>query len=175
MSLGVALICIFTALPYPFQSFNLTLIAALTIGVPGFFLAMEPNYERVTGRFLPSVLRKALPGGLTNVIVVVLAHLTMMRFQLPQTDSATVCTAVLAVVGMLVLYQVSVPFDTFRKIIWGTMAVALLGSFLLFGKFFELTITDTRSFFVMALSLILAPTVFFVMNRLLKLLDKLKK
>ena len=175
MSLGVALICIFTALPYPFQSFNLTLIAALTIGVPGFFLAMEPNYERVTGRFLPSVLRKALPGGLTNVIVVVLAHLTMMRFELPQTDSATVCTAVLAVVGMLVLYQVSVPFDTFRKVIWGAMAAALLGSFLLFGAFFELTITDTRSLLVMALSLVMAPTVFFVMNRLLKLLDKLKK
>lgn len=169
MSLGVALICMFAALPYPFQSFNLTVIAALTIGVPGFFLAMEPNYERVTGKFLPSVLRQALPGGLTNVIVVVLVHITMLSFSLPQSDSATVCTAVLAVVGMLVLYKVSVPFDTFRRIIWGAMAAALLGSFLIFGKFFELTITDSRSLLVMALAIVMAPTVFFVMNRLLKI------
>ena len=173
MSLGVALVCIFGAMPYPFQSFNLTLIAALTIGVPGFFLAMEPNYERVRGRFLPTVLRQALPGGLTNVIVVVLAHLTMIAFGLPLTDSATVCTAVLAVVGMLVLYKVSVPFDNFRKIIWGAMAVALLGSFLLLGSFFELTITDSRSLLVMASALVAAPTVFFVMGRLFALTDKL--
>ena len=173
MSLGVALVCIFGAMPYPFQSFNLTLIAALTIGVPGFFLAMEPNYERVRGRFLPTVLRQALPGGLTNVIVVVLAHLTMIAFGLPLTDSATVCTAVLAVVGMLVLYKVSVPFDNFRKIIWGAMVVALLGSFLLLGSFFELTITDSRSLLVMASALVAAPTVFFVMGRLFALTDKL--
>ena len=173
MSLGVALVCIFGVMPYPFQSFNLTLIAALTIGVPGFFLAMEPNYERVRGRFLPTVLRQALPGGLTNVIVVVLAHLTMIAFGLPLTDSATVCTAVLAVVGMLVLYKVSVPFDNFRKIIWGAMAVALLGSFLLLGSFFELTITDSRSLLVMASALVAAPTVFFVMGRLFALTDKL--
>ena len=173
MSLGVALVCIFGAMPYPFQSFNLTLIAALTIGVPGFFLAMEPNYERVRGRFLPTVLRQALPGGLTTVIVVVLAHLTMIAFGLPLTDSATVCTAVLAVVGMLVLYKVSVPFDNFRKIIWGAMVVALLGSFLLLGSFFELTITDSRSLLVMASALVAAPTVFFVMGRLFALTDKL--
>ena len=173
MSLGVALFCIFSGMPYPFQSFNLTLIAALTIGVPGFFLAMEPNYERVQGRFLSTVLRQALPGGLTNVIVVILAHLSMIRFGLPLTDSATVCTAVLAVVGMVVLFRVSTPFDLFRKVIWGAMVAALLGSFLLFGGFFELTITDSRSLLVMATAVIAAPTVFFVMNRLLKLLDKL--
>lgn len=173
MSLGVALICIFGTLPYPFQSFNLTLIAALTIGVPGFFLAMEPNYERVTGRFLPTVLRQALPGGLTNVIVVVLAHLTMLSFGLPLADSATVCTAVLAVVGMLVLFRVSTPFDSFRKIIWGVMAAALLVSFLFLGSFFELAITDSRSVLVLASAMIAAPTVFFILNRLFSLLDRL--
>lgn len=173
MSLGVALLCIVTAMPYPFQSFNLTLIAALTIGVPGFFLAMEPNYERVRGKFLPTVLRQALPGGLTNVIVVVLAHLIMLSFGLPLSDSATVCTAVLAVVGMLVLFRVSIPFDRFRGIIWGAMVVALAGSFLLLGPFFELTITDSRSLLVLAAAVIAAPTVFIVLNRLFALLDKL--
>ena len=173
MSLGVALICIFAALPYPFQPFNLTVIACLTIGVPGFFLAMEPNYERVRGKFLPTVLRQALPGGLTNVLVAILTHLTMVRFGMPLTDSATVCTAVLAMVGMLVLFQVSTPFDLFRKIVWGAMAAALLGSFLILGVPFDLTITDSRSFLVLASALIAAPTVFFVFSRCFTWLDKL--
>ena len=173
LSLGLALVCVLTGWAYPFQPFHLSIIAALTIGVPGFFLAMEPNYERVTGRFLPTVMRKALPGGLTNLLVVVLAHLMMRSFDLPLSDSATVCTGVLALVGMLVLHQVSVPFDLFRKIIWGAMAAALVGSFVLLGKPFELLITDTRSLLVMLCALIMVPTVFFVINRLFALGDKL--
>ena len=106
------------------------------------------------------------------MIVVVLAHLVMMHLSLPLTDSATVCTGVLAVVGLLVLFQVSVPFDRFRKLLWGAMAVALLGSFLLLGGFFELTITDPRSLLVLAVALLAAPTVFFVLSRLLTLIDK---
>jgi uncharacterized membrane protein len=69
-SLGMALICMMTQWAYPLQPFHLSIISALTIGVPAFFLAMEPNYERVKGRFLTTVLRQALPGGLANIITV---------------------------------------------------------------------------------------------------------
>ncbi len=173
LSLILAVICIVTKMPYPFQPFNLSVIAALTIGVPGFFLAMEPNYARVTGKFLPSVLRQALPGGLTNVIIVVLAHLTMVSFGLPLTDSATVCTVAMAIVGLMVLFKVSVPFGVFRGVIWGAMAVALAGCFTILREPFQLMITDSRSYLVMLAVAIAAPTVFFVLNRLFALADKL--
>ena len=173
-SMGLALICLFTGWAYPFKPFHLSIISALTIGVPGFFLAMEPNYERVRGKFLPTVLRQALPGGITNILVVVLAHCMMLQFGLPLTDSATVCTAVLAVVGMMVLLRVSVPFDKFRKLLWGAMAAALLGSFILLRQPFDLMITEPRSFLVMALALVMAPTVFYVLQRLFALWDKLR-
>lgn len=175
LSLGLALICLVTGWAYPFMPFHLSIISALTIGVPGFFLAMEPNYERVTGKFLPTVLKRALPGGLTNLIVVVLAQLIMKSFQLPLTDSATVCTAVLAIVGLMVLQQVSVPMDTFRKVLWIAMAVALLGSFLVLGVPFELTITNLNSLWVLLLAAVAAPTVFYTLKRLLALLEKTGK
>jgi len=174
-SLGLALICMLTSWAYPIKPFHMSIIAALTIGVPGFFLAMEPNYERVTGKFLPTVLRRALPGGLTNIIVVFSAYLMMNAYGLPMTDAATVCTAALAVVGLMVLFQVSRPFDLFRKIIWGAMAVALVGSFVILGGPFELLISDNRSFLVLGCVAVMAPTVFFVINRLLALWDKLWK
>lgn len=172
-SLCLALVCLFTGWAYPFMPFHLSVISALTIGVPGFFLAMEPNYERVRGKFLPTVLRQALPGGLTDLIVVLITHVMMISFQLPMGDSATVCTAVLALVGLMVLYKVSVPFDLFRKLIWGAMAIALLGSFTLLGSPFELTISDSRSYLVLLSALIMAPTVFYALQRLFEQWDRL--
>lgn len=172
-SLCLALVCLFTGWAYPFMPFHLSVISALTIGVPGFFLAMEPNYERVRGKFLPTVLRQALPGGLTDLIVVLITHVMMINFRLPMGDSATVCTAVLALVGLMVLYKVSVPFDLFRKLIWGAMAIALLGSFTLLGAPFELTISDSRSYLVLLSALIMAPTVFYALQRLFEQWDRL--
>ncbi len=174
-SLGLALICMLTGWAYPIQPFHMSIIAALTIGVPGFFLAMEPNYERVRGKFLPTVLRRALPGGITNIIVVFAAYFMMHSYGLPMTDAATVCTAALAIVGLLVLFGVSRPFDSFRKIIWCAMAVALASSFVLLGKPFELLLSDSRSYLVLAVTAVLAPTVFFTVNRLFTLWDKLRK
>ena len=172
-SLGMALICMFTQWAYPLQPFHLSIISALTIGVPAFFLAMEPNYERVKGRFLTTVLRQALPGGISNILTVLVAHLMMIVFELPMSDSATVCTAVLSVIGMLVLFKVSTPFDLFRKIIWGAMAIALVGCFLLFAVPFDLLITDSRSYLVLIAALIMAPSVFIALQRVFELGDKL--
>ena len=176
LSLGVALICLVAPWGYPFEPRHLTLIAALTIGVPGFFLAMEPNYARVQGSFLPTVIRNALPGGLTNVLVVVLTQLMMEHFAFPQQDIATVCTAVLAVVGLLVLFKVCVPFGWFRGVVWGSMAVALVGSFLLppVSAYFGLAITDSRSLMVIAAAAMTAVTVFVVLVWVFSLCDRLK-
>ncbi len=174
-SLGLALICMLTGWAYPIQPFHMSIIAALTIGVPGFFLAMEPNYERVSGKFLPTVMRRALPGGITNILAVFAAYWMIQAYGLPMTDAATVCTAALAMVGLLVLFQVSRPFDTFRKIIWCAMAAALLGSFLILSTPFELLICDNRSFLVLGMVAVFGPTVFVVINRLFSLWDKLRK
>jgi magnesium-transporting ATPase (P-type) len=50
---------------YPFEPQQLAMIELLTIGIPTFFLALQPNKNRITGRFLWNVIRNALPGALT--------------------------------------------------------------------------------------------------------------
>ena len=164
-SLGLSIISFFTNWPYPMVPFHLSVISALTIGVPSFFLAMEPNYERVSGHFIRGVLRKAFPGGLTNIFVVLMAQAFMAAFTLPQEQISTVCAAILAVVGMLVLYQTCKPFGKFRKLIWWAMAVGLVGCFTLLGSFFELRASLPSVQLVMAVLLIMTPTVFFAMQR----------
>ena len=122
---------------------------------------MEPNYERVKGRFLPTVLRQALPGGLTDFIVSALACAMISAFKLPAQDAGTVCTAVLSGVALFVLYKVCTPFDRFRKFVWGAVAAALLGCFILLPHFFSLSFTDHKSILVLQAALIMVPTVFY--------------
>ena len=159
-SLALSLLTLLTNWPYPIVPVHLSVISALTIGVPSFFLAMEPNYERVSGRFLTGVMRRAFPGGLTNVFVVLAAQAFMVAFQIPQEQISTVCAAILAFGGRLVLYQVCKPFDRFRRIIWASMAVCLVGCFTLLGEFFTLEAGSAQTGLVMATLLIMTPSVF---------------
>ena len=158
---------------YPFAPINLTLISALTVGVPSFFLALEPNYARVEGRFLKSVLRSAFPGGLTNLLLVVAAQLLMTAAQIPKEELRTVCTAILAVNGLLVLLTVYKPFNKFRVAIWGMMAVALTFSFLFLGELFSLKAPGTASLPILAALLFLTILVYFLIQGLFRLGDRL--
>ena len=89
-------------------------------------------------------------------------------------ETQTICTAVLAMTGLLVLLQVCRPFSTFRKIIWITMAVGLVGSFLLLGSIFELQLPGAQVKVLLAALLAITPLVFLAMHGILHLLDKLR-
>ena len=171
-SLGLSLISLITNWAYPMEPFHLSVISALTIGVPSFFLAMEPNYERVTGRFLPGVLRRALPGGLTNIFVVLMAQAYMAIFGLPLEQISTVSASILGVVGLLVLFQVCKPFDRFRQAIWWAMAAGLVISFTVLGGLFDLRTGSAGATLVMVTLLIMTPTVFFAVQRFFDWSDK---
>ena len=165
-SLGLSLVSLVTNLPYPLIPIQLTVISALTIGVPSFFLALEPNFDRFHGNFLAGVLRRALPGGLTNILAVLAIQLCAIRLGLSDAQTGTVCAAVLGVVGLLVLFVVSKPLEKFRAVVWIAMAVALVGSFTLVGGFFEL---DTALWLAQPLTLLpllLTPLLFAAVSAL---------
>ncbi len=164
-SLFLSLISLFTDWPYPLQPMHLTVISALTIGIPSFFLAMEPNYERVKGHFLRGVLRRAFPGGLTNVFAVLVCQAFMDIFDLPADPIATVCAGILAVVGMMVLFQVCKPFDRFRRIVWTVMLAGLIVVFTCLGQIFELRTGAVETKLVMFTLLLMTPTVYLIMLR----------
>ncbi len=164
-SLGLSLLTLYTNFPYPMVPLHLSVISALTIGVPSFFLAMEPNYEQVRGHFLRGVLRRAFPGGLVNIFVVLMAQAFGEVFGLPGEEVSAVCAAILAVVGLLVLFQTCKPFDRFRRLIWWSMALGVLFSFTVLSNFFELQINSAGSTLVMFALTIMTPTVFLAVRR----------
>ena len=52
----IGVLFIFINYSYPFQPIQQTLISSLTIGVPSFILALEPNNDRLCGRFINNVI-----------------------------------------------------------------------------------------------------------------------
>jgi cation-transporting ATPase E len=67
-SLVLALITVVAVTAYPLEPIQLTLVSTLTIGVPGFFLALGPNNRRYLPGFLRRVVRFAVPVGLVTGI-----------------------------------------------------------------------------------------------------------
>ena len=172
LSMGLALACLIAGFPYPFVPLHLTLISALTIGFPSFCLAMEPNYERVSGKFLPTVLGKALPGGLADLVMVLLAQLILVQLGVSAPQISTACAAIIATVGMFVLRQTCKPFDLFRHILWWAMGIALIFCFTILSGFFDLTRGDLKTTIVMFILMAVAPVVY----KLLRMgLQKIKK
>ncbi len=158
--------------PFPMMPLHIDFISILTIGIPSFFLALEPNYERVEGRFITGVLRRAFPGGLTNVFVGVMALVYMATFDLSFEQVSTICAALLAIVGMEVLYEVSRPVKKFRALVWWSMMAGLALCFFFFSSIFELEMHSKETVLVMTTLVIMTPTVFRTAQKLFDWGDK---
>ena len=108
------LLSIFSAvfmITYPLEPSQVSLISMFTIGVPGFFLAMETNKSRIKGNFLANVLLRALPAGLTDVVAVGALVMCGRAFGLETNEVATAATMLLAIVGFMILFRISEPFN----------------------------------------------------------------
>ncbi len=128
-------------LPFPFIPRHFTLISALTIGIPGFFLALAPNPRRARSGFLPRVLRFAIPAG------VVAAATTFASFQMARSQddvssvqARTIAVITLFLVAMWVLVILSRPLNAWRIGLIAAMVALFVGALEIpwFADYFEL-------------------------------------
>ncbi len=134
----ISLVFIFLSVPYPFEPIQFTLVSALTIGAPSFVLAMEPNRERVRGHFLWNVIRKAIPGALTNVFNTVLLVLLADRMGFSPGEISTMAVVLMAYTGMMILFKVCIPFTWGRLLLYVAMGGSFVLAFLFLGDLFSL-------------------------------------
>ena len=99
---------------YPLEPSQVSLISMFTIGVPAFFLALEPNKNMIKGHFLTNVLLKALPAALTDALAVAALVIFGRTFDVSSTDISTAATMLLAIVGFMILYKISAPMNKIR-------------------------------------------------------------
>jgi P-type E1-E2 ATPase len=130
---------------YPLLPRHLTLAAAVTIGIPAFFLALSPSEGRFRSEgFLFDVARFAVPAG-TAAGLGVLASFVFARNvgRLPLAEARTIATTVLVLVG---LYLILALEATSRA---RTAAVGALVAVMLFLYAVVLVLPGTRDFFAL--------------------------
>lgn len=111
---------------YPLEPSQISMVAMFTIGIPAFLLAMEPNKKMIEGHFLTNVLLKALPAGLTDVLIVGFLTVFGQTFGMSNEEISTAATLLLAIVGLMILFKISKPMNVFRWIVWSAMVAGLL-------------------------------------------------
>jgi cation-transporting P-type ATPase E len=154
----MSLIAIVTAaiffMPFPFLPRHLTLVSAVTIGIPAFFLALGPNKRRYVPGFLGRVLRFAVPAGAVSGLVVIASYL-LSRFLFGSPPAAactdvgplagdqacwepsTAATIALLVTAFWILIVLARPFHPWKAaLIGGCVAIAVLAFVLPFARDF---------------------------------------
>lgn len=129
---------------YPLEPSQISLISMFTIGVPAFFLALQPNKNIIQGHFLSNVFIKALPAGITDFLVVGALVVFGQVFEVGETDISTACTMLLAIVGFVILYNISKPMNALRWCVWGGCIVGLLGCSIYLGDLFAMRGMSTK-------------------------------
>jgi cation-transporting ATPase E len=138
------------ALPFPFLPRHLTLVSAVTIGIPAFFLALGPNRRRYHRGFLRRILRFAVPAGAVCGVVVIasylLAHLVFetptagqcagaSQGTVPQAAAqqcwqpSTAATISLLVAAFWILIVLARPFRPWKAGLVGGCIVIAVGAF----------------------------------------------
>ena len=170
-SFSLAVISLIFTLPYPVTSAQMSLVSALTIGAPGFVLAMEPNTARIKGKFLPNVIYRALPGGLTDLILVLGVILFCMVFDVGENMMSTVCAIILNIVGLMVVHYTCKPYNLLRKAMMTGLTVAFVFCVLLLPQLFTLTSLDLPGAMILVVFALLSAPALMVIRRAQ---DKLK-
>ncbi len=119
-------------LPYPFLPRHVTILGWFTIGLPAFFLALAPNYERARSGFVSRVMRMAIPAG---AVISVAAFVTYLNAH--GTAGVTVVQAstgtfiALGGIALWVLVIVARPYVWWKVALLAAMAAMYLGLLLI--------------------------------------------
>jgi cation-transporting ATPase E len=112
-------------LAFPFLPRHLTLISSLTIGIPGFFLALEPSTQRSRPGFVRRTLTFAVPAGLIAAGGTLTAYQVADVANVPQDQARTTATLALAGLGLVVLALAARPLSRPRRL----LVLAMAGAF----------------------------------------------
>ena len=137
-SLLMSVFSICFMISYPLEPAQISLISMFTIGIPAFFLALQPNHNRIQGHFLSNVLMRALPAGLTDFCVVSALVVFGRVFEVGASDISTACTMLLSIVGFMILFHISRPMNRLRWCVWIGCLIGLLVCSLRLGDLFAI-------------------------------------
>ena len=112
-------------LQYPFITNHLYLWEIVTSGYAAFFLALERNNERIEGKFLSNVFKKAISAAILLVssvciifLLFILQNNGLANFGIYNRECAVAMSIIaFSVLGTVFLYKVCSPLSKYRRIV----------------------------------------------------------
>lgn len=148
-SLLLAVFSMSFLISYPLTPSQVSLISVFTIGIPSFVLALEPNIEKVKGKFMVNVMLKALPAAITDFLVVSGLVLFCREFNVDANSLSTSCTILVAIVGFMIIYYVARPLKKYHWVMLGLLIVGWGYCMIFVSHFFEITAINRQNFMLM--------------------------
>lgn len=162
----ISILCIILSHEYPFYPIQLSLISAICVGIPSFFLAIEPNYDKVEKGFLIKVFRNALPSGICVYINILFLIMISNIFHIDFDYFRFAVVAATGYLNLRLLYNISKPLSLVRKILVYTCSIAF---YILLFIFRELLLIKKINF----LSIFITGVIIFANNYMAEFLEYL--
>ena len=165
-SLLMAIFVMMSGSVYPIYPTQMSYLSLVTIGFPGFFMSFELCTDLIKGKFLSTIIKRALPAGLTNFIIVtimtIIARITGIEFG----ESSTMSLILLLVVGITMLYRISRPFSKYRIFIFGLVCFVTVGGLIVFPNLFAFHALQAWEVAVVCVLSVIAIAIFIFLNKL---------
>lgn len=129
----LATICICMARPYLFMPANMLLLETAIIGIPSFFLSLQPNKDRVQGKFISHVMSGAVSGALLMIICVMAMYLTteISPEIFDDKHRMAMCMVALTFSGFVMVFRLCQPFNAYRIVLcMSVLAICVLALYI---------------------------------------------
>lgn len=150
-SLLLSLLSIILTYEYPFYPIQLSLISSICVGLPSFFLALEPNYTKVSKGFIEKVFRNALPNGIVVVLNVFIVIMFCTIFNKNFEDYRLVVVSLTGLITLRLLYKICKPLNLWRKILLIFCSISFFELLILLPDLFLVTKFDIVSIIFISL------------------------
>ena len=142
----LALIFVLISVKYPFMPIQLSLISIVTIGIPSFLLALEPNNERVRGNFLKNIISRAAPSSLATICSIIICVIMFKNGYIDSKTYSTLCVISTATTGFCLLFKMSksrkgesrLPFSVYRLVIAVVMFILFILELIFLDRLFSI-------------------------------------
>lgn len=170
----LAILFLFINCKYPFIPIQMSLISSLTIGMPAFILALEPNTDRVNGKFLINVIKKSIPSGFTTIINIILLMLISNLINIPNSEISTIAVIITSYTAILLIYKISKPLNLLRKsLLFIIITLFVLAFILPAGRIlYSLKILGANSILILLFLIYISTKIFKLLDNLI---DKIIK
>ncbi len=132
LTMVLSIVCILLHAPYFFKTNNMMMYEFFVCAFPSFVLSLQPNTNRVKGKFIPYVLSRAIPGALTMAVGVLTLYVirqSSLAEAFKFLDSSGVetieykalVTIALTFTGVVMLYRICQPFNVLRLILFASV------------------------------------------------------